>query len=120
MNNVKSLNYQVYYPFGQGFLLYFCHYSDNYSFVRHSRTGSPWMVESACQFLLRVLRQGLGPNNLTHCICGARLGYFISRGGIMIALVLAAIAGTGLHLMQTAPTSTEFAISGSIPLFGIR
>ncbi|MDV2994834.1 MAG: hypothetical protein N4J56_004488 [Chroococcidiopsis sp. SAG 2025] len=45
----------------------------------------------------------------------------ISRQGIKIpiAFVLAAMLGTGLHLMQLALPAAEFVISGSILLFGI-
>jgi len=116
------------YPFGQvGFLLAFLtiiltitSFLFGTPVLAHHAMGGKVPANFFEGFTSGLAHPVIGPDHFAFVVSVGLLAA-ISHQGIMIpiAFVLAAIAGTGLHLMQIALPAAEFAISGSILLFGI-
>lgn len=88
--------------------------------IAHHATGGKLPSNFFAGFMAGLAHPIIGLDHFAFVVSVGLLAA-VSRQGILIpvAFVLAAMAGTGLHLTQLSLPAAEFVISGSVLLFGI-
>ncbi|MGL5080340.1 MAG: HupE/UreJ family protein [Microcoleaceae cyanobacterium] len=88
--------------------------------IAHHPTGGEIPANFLEGFLSGLAHPVIGLDHLAFVVATGLLGAICQQGVLIpIAFVLAALGGTGLHLMELNLPGAEFLISSSVLLFGI-